>query len=667
MSYLFVSYSGSFGGAERVLLAAATALDGVAVLACPPGPLATAAAGAGLTTVSLPARGLRARGGARRRVDAATALGAHAIELRRLARDLDPELIIGWGMRSGIAALALPAGTPFAFAHHDFLPSPGVAAVVRLVARRAALTTVPSHAVHADLDPRGRLGENVRIIAPGVDPDLFAGLREPPATPSAVLLGALAAWKRPDLALEIIALAREAVPRLSLSVVGAPVTDDEPLVDELRERSARDDLRGAVSFPGPAADPRGPLELASCLLHCAPAEPFGIAIVEAMASGRPVVVPDAAGPREIVDETCGELYSPGDARAGARALARVLADPDRAREMGAAGRSRVERMFTVGQTRRGFHDALMPLRRQPGSGSALDAPDITLLTVSHNSAAELARLIASRDAHLPEATMIVVDSASTDESLAVAEGQANVRVIPLAENLGFGRACNRGLDDVMTPVTVLLNPDVELVDRSLLGLAREALRTDRPARLLAPLALNLDGTRQETAHPAPASVAELVRAVVPPALLPAPALAPWRSRRPRPVGWAVGAALVARTATLRALGPFDESIFMYGEDMDLGLRASAAGISTWFWPSARVLHAGAHSTDPAFGGEPFLRLAQGRQETVARRLGTRRAQLDRFSQTVTFISRIGLKTALGRSAQRERRQLAAIRSLDGPR
>jgi len=71
------------------------------------------------------------------------------------------------------------------------------------------------------------------------------------------------------------------------------------------------------------------------------------------------------------------------------------------------------------------------------------------------------------------------------------------------------------------------------------------------------------------------------------------------------VGWAVGCAVVARTDTLRRLGPFDERIFLYGEDLDLGLRADAAGVQTWFWPSARVIHAGAHSSARAFGGEPF--------------------------------------------------------------
>ena len=115
-----------------------------------------------------------------------------------------------------------------------------------------------------------------------------------------------------------------------------------------------------------------------------------------------------------------------------------------------------------------------------------------------------------------------------------------------------------------------------------------------------------------------------MRAIVPPALLPGPvgrAVAPWRARQPRRVGWAVGCAIVAATTTLTALGPFDETIFLYGEDTELGLRAGRQGVETWLWPQARVVHHRAHSRDAAFGGEPFERLARARHAAVARAHG----------------------------------------------
>lgn len=301
----------------------------------------------------------------------------------------------------------------------------------------------------------------------------------------------------------------------------------------------------------------------------------------------------------------------------------------------------------------------MPALRSPAPvPPASDA--FALVTVTHNSAPQLLALLRSCAEHLPEVRIIVVDCASSDQTREVAGGFPAVQMVALDDNVGFGRANNVGIAEVTEPVTVLVNPDVELLDDSLRALASEAARADR---LLAPLVLSPDGSRQDTVHPVPGSLPEVLCALVPPAIVPGRAglaVAPWRSPRPRPVGWAVGCALGARTALLRRLGPFDESIFLYSEDMELGLRAAQSAVPTWFWPRARVLHHRAHSSAVAFGGEPFERLARARHDVVARRLGRRRATVDDLLQGVTFGSRIALKRALGRPVGRERRQLRAL-------
>ena len=69
--------------------------------------------------------------------------------------------------------------------------------------------------------------------------------------------------------------------------------------------------------------------LAAADIHCqanvAP-EPFGVAYVEALAAGLPVVASAAGGAIEIVDDSCGVLVPPGDAEALARALERLIVD-----------------------------------------------------------------------------------------------------------------------------------------------------------------------------------------------------------------------------------------------------------------------------------------------------------------------------------------------------
>ncbi|MFL5822904.1 MAG: glycosyltransferase [Solirubrobacteraceae bacterium] len=672
---LLASYSGVWGGAERLLVDWAPDLGDDAYLACPPGRLADAAAEAGLHVFSLPARSLAVRADIRSRARAMRSLGEHARELRALVANLDPELVVAWGMRSAIAFCAGPRlKCPLVFHHNDLLPQGAIAGLVRWAADRADLVTAPSRAVAEDLDPEDRLGERLKVVHPGVDPGWFGFERMETEAPTVLVLGALVPWKRPDLALEVGAIVRRSHPQLRLRLVGAPVAEaDERLVAELRRRAAQPDLAGAVEFAGQVDDVRRELARATCLLHCADREPFGLVVVEALAAGLPVVVPDAAGPREIADASCGILYPPGDSQAAAQGIGALLSDARLRQQLQDGGRSRARTHFDAATARARWASAVRALGRVRARGTRAARPTAasaaaSVVTVTHNSARFLGALLGSIERHLPGAPVVVVDCASTDDTVQVARGFSSVRVRELGENIGFGRACNVGLSAVTTPVTVLLNPDVELLDGSLAYLVAEALDPGGERRLLAPGLVGADGRREDSVHPLPATPAELAGAVLPTTLLPraaaAPA-APWRARTPRRVGWAVGAALVGQTDTLRRLGPFSEDIFMYGEDLDLGLRAAREGVETWFCPDARLLHHRAHSTRTAYGGEPFDALAQARRSAVQQNLGRSGLLADDLSQGVTFALRIAAKRVVGATADRERRQLQALRRARG--
>ena len=413
----------------------------------------------------------------------------------------------------------------------------------------------------------------------------------------------------------------------------------------------RPDLDGRVELRGRVEDPRPVLEGASVLLHCADREPFGIAMIEALAAGVPVVAPASGGPTEIVTKACGRLYPPGAAAAAAQGLRECVGRP----EMRAAARARAA-AFDAAATREGWREAVGALRRH-SRGQVVG--DLAYVTVTHNSARDLERLLRSLPA---DARVVVVDAASTDDSVAVARAHG-ARVIE-GDNAGYGAAANAGVAACDAAVAVVLNPDVELVDDSLDALAAAVT----PDRILVPLVLLPDGSRQDIAHNGPAGWSDLAIALGPPAALPEPLrtkVEPWRAHAPRKVDWPVGACIAGRTDTLRRLGPFDPAIFLYSEDLDLGLRAQAAGIETWFWPQARVIHHQSHATTRAFGGEPYERLARQRHDVVARRLGERTAARDDLLQALTFANRLALKRLLRRPAGREREQLAAVRSLRG--
>lgn len=302
---LFVSYSGVLGGAERVLLDCASRLGRPAVLACPAGPLAEASP---VPVVPLRERSPRLRGV---RAAATAGMAGFAYEMARVTHRVRPDVVVAWSARAVLASSLLPPGPRIVAVHHDFPPGPAVAKALRAANRRAARVIATSGAV------AGSLG-GASVLAPGIDLDAWAPAPLPLiAPPRALMLGALVPWKRADLALEIAAR----VPAVPLTIAGpgeVPAT--------LRERAAAPDLAGRVTFAGALADPREAVAAAHVLLHCADREPWGLVLLEALATGRNVVAPAAGGPREIVTPGAGRLYTPGDPDAGAAALLAQVKD-----------------------------------------------------------------------------------------------------------------------------------------------------------------------------------------------------------------------------------------------------------------------------------------------------------------------------------------------------
>ncbi|HWH93830.1 MAG TPA: glycosyltransferase, partial [Baekduia sp.] len=240
---------------------------------------------------------------------------------------------------------------------------------------------------------------------------------------------------------------------------------------------------------------------------------------------------------------------------------------------------------------------------------------IGVVVVLHDSAEDLRRLLRSLEPVSERPQLIVVDAGSQDDGPEIARAWG-AEVVE-AGDVGFGAANNAGVARVASSVTLLLNPDVVVRDPAVLDrLARHARRADA---LHVPRLLNPDGSVQRSAHPVPGRPGALLPALVHPRALPRPLREradPWRAGAEREVGWAIAAAVAARTATLRRLGPFDAEQFLFFEDLDLCLRARAAGVATVLHPDLALEHRGGHSTGPAYGGEPHELLARRRREVV---------------------------------------------------
>jgi len=120
----------------------------------------------------------------------------------------------------------------------------------------------------------------------------------------------------------------------------------------VRARIAALGLASRFRLPGFEKDVRSLLTHAELLVHPARAEGFGLAILEAMAAGKPVVATRSGGPEEIVEDGVSGLLVPAaDPPALGAALGRVLGDAALASALARGARRRARR-FTLAASAR---------------------------------------------------------------------------------------------------------------------------------------------------------------------------------------------------------------------------------------------------------------------------------------------------------------------------
>lgn len=200
-------------------------------------------------------------------------------------------------------------------------------------------------------DVRARYNRDATIVYNGIDTARFAprprdrawrasiGIGEAPLI---VWVGRLVRWKGTIDALRALALSPA---RAHLVVVG-----DGAEMARLRGAAQSLGIAERVHFMGMMENDRLPAVYTSADVVIGTSfanETFGISLAEASACGRPIVASAFGGFREVVrDGVTGLLVPPRDPAALARAIDTVLADPERAGAMGAAGRAFVSEQFS---------------------------------------------------------------------------------------------------------------------------------------------------------------------------------------------------------------------------------------------------------------------------------------------------------------------------------
>jgi sugar transferase (PEP-CTERM/EpsH1 system associated) len=182
----------------------------------------------------------------------------------------------------------------------------------------------------------------ITTVRNGIDISRFS-YRGPKADGPVVMVGRLSPEKDVETLVQAASLAVEQRPSFRMNIAG-----DGPCLEGLRRRASELGLDEQVRFLGDVRDVPELLAHASLFVLPSLTEGISLTLLEAMARGLPVVATRVGGNPEVVaDGETGLLVGTRDPRALAEAMVRLLQAPEQGRQMGQAGRSRVERLFDV--------------------------------------------------------------------------------------------------------------------------------------------------------------------------------------------------------------------------------------------------------------------------------------------------------------------------------
>lgn len=385
MRITFLSPSAQIGGAERCLLDLVDGLNEqhpdwrVHVIASGDGPLIAELARVGISHRAMPFPKRLARLGDTPDVDgkstrsmsrvawAAPSAAKYVSQLRATLIHERPEIVHTNGFKMhAIGALASTGSWRLVWHMHDFLSQRKMMVpLLRTGAARCSLAVANSESVASDL--RMVLGERVKIRSilngvdlkrfscdgPTIDLDALSGLSAAPAgTVRVGLVAQMATWKGHDIFLRAVASLPRDLPLLAY-VIGDRIYETstgQQSVSDLRAMAEQLGVSDRVGFTGRVDDVPSVMRSLDVVVHASTQpEPFGLVIVEAMASGKPVVVSDAGGASEIMNSVNGSPFAirhaPGDVGGLARAIATLCGDESLRKTLGKEGRREAESRF----------------------------------------------------------------------------------------------------------------------------------------------------------------------------------------------------------------------------------------------------------------------------------------------------------------------------------
>lgn len=252
-------------------------------------------------------------------------------------------------------------------------------------------------------------------------------------------------------------------------------------------------------------------------------------------------------------------------------------------------------------------NALWERRHRREIGNRQEGCRLSVVVVTFNSAGVLLPLLDSLPAGLNGAgtfEVVIVDNDSRDGSAELAETHpVRPKVIRMGRNAGYAAAINAA-SSIMDPDSdlLILNPDLRLYPDAARPLIECAAMPW--VGIAVPRNFREDGTTDPTLRREPSMLTAWAEALLGGTLA---ARLGWGEivsqaslyERRGSIEWATGSALLVSAHARRIVGDWDESFFLYSEEVDYQRRAREAGFEIVYEPRSQVMHAGGESgTNP---------------------------------------------------------------------
>lgn len=222
-------------------------------------------------------------------------------------------------------------------------------------------------------------------------------------------------------------------------------------------------------------------------------------------------------------------------------------------------------------------------------------PDLAVVIVTYNSSRVVGELLDSLPAALDGLTadVVVVDNGSADGTADQVAARGDCRVVRSA-NVGYAGGINRGVREAAPADAILiLNPDARLSERSVAPLL-ETLR-EPGTGIVVPQLRSATGTLEPSLRREPTLLRALGLERTGVAALAERIHDKAQYAYPHLVDWAQGAVVLMSRECFDALKGWDESYFLYSEEVDLSLRARDLGLLTRYEPRSVAVHIGGQS------------------------------------------------------------------------